>query len=184
MNTERIAEAFFWNGLQYYISAWFAAQSGLMPVAGNLFHHAIEQFLKGGLSTSHSEPKLKKLGHDLNRLWASFKTSILGRDLTEFDDLITHLDPFEHIRYPQNLVNEGMFATVAWEASPSTEMVKSNSPDIPQYGVIVQEIDRLVRTLFDTCAKNPLHFIGGLNEHALEQLHFHNPSFPKSVKNK
>jgi hypothetical protein len=47
-------DAFFKTGSQYYIAGRFAAFAWFHPVAGNLFHHAIEMYLKGALSKTKS----------------------------------------------------------------------------------------------------------------------------------
>src|SRR5262245_44956139 len=46
---DNIAIYLMGNGSQYYTMARFAAHAQRMPVGGNLFHHAIEMLLKGGL---------------------------------------------------------------------------------------------------------------------------------------
>jgi hypothetical protein len=58
---------------QYYVAGRYAAFAGLVPTTGNQFHHAVELFLKGGLSKNGlSLANLKKLGHDLPEIWAMF----------------------------------------------------------------------------------------------------------------
>lgn len=58
-------ESFFNIGTQYYIAARFSALSRLLPVSGNLFHHAIEMYFKGYLVTKFALTDLKSLGHRL-----------------------------------------------------------------------------------------------------------------------
>jgi hypothetical protein len=67
---------FFQNACQYYVAGRYAAFAALNPVAGNLLHHAIEHFLKGGLSKTKSLAELKRLGHSLPKIWAAFKTQV------------------------------------------------------------------------------------------------------------
>ena len=47
------ARQFVAAGVQYYIAARGAALAGLMPVSGNLFHHAFEMLLKAGIITKN-----------------------------------------------------------------------------------------------------------------------------------
>jgi len=47
-------------GFQYYIVARCGVRAHLLPVTGNLFHHAIEMFLKARLSQSMSSKEMKK----------------------------------------------------------------------------------------------------------------------------
>ena len=57
---------------QYLVSGRFAALAHCLPVAGNLLHHSIEMFLKCVLVKSLTLSELKRLGHNLNTLWARF----------------------------------------------------------------------------------------------------------------
>src|SRR5437763_7503350 len=87
-------------GLQYYIAGRFAALNGLVPVAGNLFHHAIEMVLKAGLLTILTEDQLKcQFGHNLTKLWDSFKDLTQSQALSAFGDVIQELDRWEDLRY-------------------------------------------------------------------------------------
>jgi len=64
---EKIDAEFMRLGVQYYVAARSAALVGatLMPVCGNLYHHALEMFLKAGLSRKYSLAELKRFGHKL-----------------------------------------------------------------------------------------------------------------------
>lgn len=57
-------ERFFHLAVQYYVAARFAARAHLIPVSGNLYHHAIEMMLKAQLSRSIP----------LQRLWKELAT--------------------------------------------------------------------------------------------------------------
>jgi hypothetical protein len=41
---------FVGNACQYYAAARFLVHAQCIPVCGNLFHHAVEMLLKGGLA--------------------------------------------------------------------------------------------------------------------------------------
>src|SRR5262245_31044728 len=45
-DSERFDIEFFDSGVQYHATGRWAARRGLLPVCGNLYHHAIEMFLK------------------------------------------------------------------------------------------------------------------------------------------
>jgi hypothetical protein len=102
MKPEQAQHLFFSGGTQYYIAGRYAALAGLAPVAGNLMHHAIEHFMKGGLVETKSLKELAKraLGHNLPEIWKAFKAQANGRNLSRFDDIISKLHDFEYIRYP------------------------------------------------------------------------------------
>ena len=72
---ERDSQHYFGLGTQYYFSARAATFAGCFPIAGNLFHHAVEMFLKGVLVRQLSRAQLKSYGHDLKRLWKVHKNA-------------------------------------------------------------------------------------------------------------
>jgi hypothetical protein len=49
---------FMETGSQYYTTARFAMHAQCMPVCGNLFHHAVEMLLKGGLAQKGENARL------------------------------------------------------------------------------------------------------------------------------
>jgi HEPN domain-containing protein len=46
---ERLQTEYVRSALHYYITARFATINALVPLAGNLAHHAVELFLKAAL---------------------------------------------------------------------------------------------------------------------------------------
>jgi hypothetical protein len=56
--------AFFDTGSQYYIAGRYAVFAALIPIAGNILHHAIEQLLKGALSETVSLKHLTWIIHE------------------------------------------------------------------------------------------------------------------------
>jgi hypothetical protein len=151
-------EEFFKSGRQFYVTARFAAFAALVPVTGNLFHEAIEMFLKGGLSkTGHTLVDLKKLGHDLQNLWSLFKAAFSDSALDKFDETIVALQAFEDIRYPHKIVATGM-STAINITRPASPTVHSIGPE-PKYDLCVQDVDELVGQLFRTVGANPSAFL-------------------------
>ena len=74
---ERNKVLFVQLGFQYYVSGRFAARGGLMPVSGNLFHHAVEMLLKGHLATTLPLNELRsRFGHRLREMWNAFKQDV------------------------------------------------------------------------------------------------------------
>jgi hypothetical protein len=95
-------------GVQYYVAARASALAGLMPVCGNLFHHAVEMLLKAGIIQHNdaagvpfdeTDKRLRQLGHKLIKSWDEFKTTHPGENLGGWDALIADLDRWEEIRY-------------------------------------------------------------------------------------
>jgi hypothetical protein len=92
--------AYFSYGTQYYVAARFAVSNRLTHVAGQLFHHAIEFYLKGVLSRTMPYDDRKDLNHRLNEMWKLFKQVAGQHDLDRFDYTIRTLDWFRDLRYP------------------------------------------------------------------------------------
>jgi len=177
MAGKRIEEQFFTVGTQYYVSGRASAFASCLPVCGNLFHHAIEMYLKGYLSRQLSTQSLKKLRHDLRRTWRQFKVQHADPILNGYDLTVGRLNKFETIRYPDAIVHRGMFATVSITrpSNPPAMHVKGGPP--PGYHIVVQDIDELVGVIFKKCALNPAFFFSKLNSEARGVLNRDNATF-------
>jgi hypothetical protein len=168
---------FFKFGSQYYVAGRYGVFAGLMPVAANLHHHAIEMFLKGALSKSMSLEELKrKLGHRLPKIWTKFKRQASDPSLNRFDKIIKELNKFEDIRYPDEILRRGagmMFDIT--KAGAAQSFIKGTN--VPQYKLCLEDIDELVTVIFDIASCNQKVFLRFLKEEArhfviLENQHF------------
>ncbi len=72
---DRLRYMYFDTGLDYHIAARFAVIEQFNPLAANLFHHAIEMYLKGALCRTHDEYQRRELGHKLRKIWKRFKVA-------------------------------------------------------------------------------------------------------------
>jgi hypothetical protein len=64
--------------------------------------------LKGALSKSMPLREMKKkLGHKLPKIWEAFKAQLGDSSLSKFDALITSLNTFEDVLYPDKLIAKG-----------------------------------------------------------------------------
>lgn len=167
LNKDRLKELYFSLATQYYITARFAAISMLLPVCGNLFHHAIEMYLKGNLSIKLSEDELKALNHNLKKSWELFKTEVHDPTLSNFDNTIVTLDKFEDIRYPDKIHSKGAIIFVDMGKGKSYLLPKR--PEI-EYRINVWRIDALVKILFAKAGFNPQFFMSSLNKNASKYL--------------
>jgi hypothetical protein len=151
---------YFSLAVQYYIAGRFAVHAGLNPVAGNLLHHAIELALKGGLARSTSSEDLKKYEHSLNRLWRDFKLGVNDPRFHRLDRIVSELDQFEAIRYPEH-IEHGMFASIApfRREQDVKESARLPSP-VPRYKLYLPEIDELLDAVFVGASVNPAFFKG------------------------
>src|SRR5262249_38170155 len=91
---DRHASLFIGNACQYYATARFAMHAQCIPVCGNLFHHAVEMLVKGGLARTRKLSDLKNMGHKLKLLWRAFKADFPDTSLKRHDRTISLLDKF------------------------------------------------------------------------------------------
>jgi hypothetical protein len=161
---------YFERGIQYYISARYAAMASFLPVSGNLFHHALEMLLKGHLCKTLELKKLITLGHNLRKIWKRYKADISDSSLDEFDATISALHKFESLRYPENEPKRGMVTMISFKAllpSPALSVPDSNPP---LFKIIVEELDALIKLIFKQSKMNPTFFTNGLTKDAVEYL--------------
>jgi hypothetical protein len=165
-------EHFLGLAMQYYVAARSAALAQLMPVCGNLFHHAVEMLLKARLSHSRSLHELSRppLGHKLAALWDAFKAEFPTVGLGQFDGTIANLDRFERVRYPDTTINEGAGLLLAWAPGPLSISYGTGVAPVPQYEIVITDIDSLVAKVFDICSRNPIFFTDGMNDQARDVI--------------
>jgi hypothetical protein len=161
-NTEHLKELYFRYATDYYVTARFAYFARSMPTAGNLFHHAIELYLKGSLTHELNEKRRKNLGHRLKRIWRKFKQSISEPQLDRFNAVIAALDNFESIRYPEKTARLG--AGIGFSLSAPAPTLLDSKDTTPQYTIIVNQIDELVAELVQTSLLNPRSLEVGLSD--------------------
>jgi hypothetical protein len=166
----------FGLGLNYYIAGRGAAMAGLMPIAGNLLHHAVEMLIKADLSKSVplNRLKAKEFGHKLPVLWDAFKPNHPAENLGVFDELIHDLDRFERIRYPDAIMREGAAIAIGWgTVKPAVKTLIG--PTAPEYFLYISEIDSLVARMFLVCNINPKFYFAGIHPEARRFLEYQKP---------
>ena len=137
-----------------------------MPVCGNLFHHAVEMILKGGLARKRNLSDLKDMGHNLRALWRAYKADFPDPALERHGKTISGLDKFEAIRYPDE---HAMGVTAEW-SGPAGKVTTYGSIKTPrQYTLVVSDIDDLIADAFKISSWNPGAFMG-TNPAALEAI--------------
>jgi len=130
--------------MQYYVAARSATIARLMPVAGNLFHHAVEMLLKAFLRDRLSASQLKQnFNHDLKKLWREFKRIANDHGLTKFDNLVTELHAVEDLRYP----GRGYSFSIDLQKGPRGSVSRLASKGSRHYQVNLEEMDEFVTTL-------------------------------------
>jgi hypothetical protein len=160
-------------GVDYYVAGRSIALTQRMPLVGNLFHHAIEMMLKARMAHRYSLRELaREFRHDLPRLWEAFKPDFPNIDLREFDETVRTLAAFERIRYPDNVMAEGMRVRLDW-TKPDPAWASTGRE--PEYSVVVNDIDRLMAKIFEVSSRNPFFFTNRLNDYARSALTHLNP---------
>jgi hypothetical protein len=158
---------------QYYTTARFAMHAHHMPVCGILFHHTVEMLLKGGLARQRELHELQKMRHKLKRLWLAFKEDFPDPDLIQHDTTISGLDKFDDIRYPDEILKNGMGTTAQWYDPVAWVITYGGSKTPRKYDIVVTAIDHLVADVFRICSWNPGAFMG-TDPAALEAITRHN----------
>jgi hypothetical protein len=143
---EKLADAFLILGVQYYIIARHAAFEFIEPTCANLYHHAVEMLVKGCLVKKMGLAGLKKIGHSLQRLWIVFKDNCKDSSLDAFDFVISDLDKFEEIRYPEKLISDDLSIEISIGPGPSLSSSLLGRP--PKYTLDVEKLDDLVSAIF------------------------------------
>jgi hypothetical protein len=126
------------------------------PVAANLFHHAVEMLLKGGLCPHTTEADRIKLGHQLPRIWKAFKTVYdPSKKHARFDALVKNLHKYKDIRYPEKIAQQGISSSFQFGNAPPKTKVTRNPP---VYHLSVGEVDALVKAICSAISINPKFF--------------------------
>jgi len=161
----RLAQA----GSDYYLTARFAMKAQRF-ISGNLFHLAVEMFLKSGLAKKgYTENELKRRwGHSLDKLWQAFKTDYPDPALVRHDGTVSSLDKFEDIRYPPDhsvaVTLQRDEPTYPSEPPPSTK----------PYTLVISDIDALVADILAMTGWNTGLLFQGVNLAMLDALTFLN----------
>jgi hypothetical protein len=161
--------------MQYYVAGRLAARAGLVPVYGNLLHHAVEMFLKTALSGVVSPKELRDdYRHDLKKLWARFKVEVADTSLDHFDATILALHEFEELRYPDKIPHAAIEMDVTWKPVPAAKS-SSGSGSARRYECVIADIDGLIIEIMDRIPLNPSFFVVKLGDSGREALQYQNP---------
>jgi hypothetical protein len=178
MPDDRTIDGLFQYASQYYVAGRYGVFASLIPVAGNLHHHAIEMFLKGALSKSMSPDDMrKKLGHKLDQCWNVFKQQVGDTSLGRFDRIIEELNKFEEVRYPDELMKRG--ASMVFNITKAgAAMTSIRGVSEPNYSLCLEDLDELVAEIFKIASRNPSVYLKMMiRKDALEYLERDNAFF-------
>lgn len=176
--TPGVGNDFLWLATQYYAAARWAILAGVGPVAGNLFHHALEFYLKADLSKTRSTRYLAMQGHNLKSLWKAFKRKHSSGSLDGFDGAVKALHKFERIRYPDGIAGKGMFWSLpVVRPNPPLTFSVAHGQTPPTYLLAMNEVDELVRVVLETSSESHVFVFGKVGAEARQVLHQANQSF-------
>jgi hypothetical protein len=171
---ERWQQWYFDTGVAYYVTARMAYFARAIPVSGNLFHHALEMFLKGYLCLTVDEWGRRSLRHNLRRTWRRFKVEVKDANLDRFDEAIRAIDHFEQLRYPEGLPTYtiqfqlmGPFIAVSGQYAP---------PRKRQFQLAVNDVDELIAAIFSKASFDPQFCLARLSVEARAVLQRDNPT--------
>jgi HEPN domain-containing protein len=165
---------YFDTALHYQITARYAVVAGLVPASGNLVHHAIEFYLKGALIEDLDEAARRKMYHNLRRLWRRYKKQRNNLVLDKFDQTIQDIYKFEKIRYPEEILRLGMLAEIGFVRNTPITQGTGLTPPGARYELALDEVDELVKLIFQIENINPKFYTDRLNEHARRYLEHRN----------
>jgi len=168
-NDDLNADLFVKSGCEYYTTARFAMHAQRSLICGNLFHHAVEMLLKGGLAKNGKGlPELARMGHSLKKLWRTYKADHPDVDLERHNKTINRLDKYEDIRYP-NPALHSIGVSLQWSGEPAEVKTYGGLRTPKQYAVVVSDIDDLIADVLKTSSWNPGVFMG-TNPAAVEAI--------------
>ena len=144
VDPSKLSQELIERGLQYYVSGRYATIAGYLPVAANLYHHAIEMLLKGSLAKTHTEARIRSLHHNLKRAWRLFKAGAKDPTLDKLDSTVAQLNKFEDLRYPN--MRHGMFVVIYFGPEPEEPRGVGGER---YYKISATEVDELVKAIFD-----------------------------------
>lgn len=159
--TEDAEQHLIMLAVQYLVAGRSSAICQLVPVSGNLLHHAVELILKALLVRGVGLRGVFKLGHSLPKIWDAVIAQHPQLDSPERKQTIDELDQFERLRYPDNMLKSGAAIRFGWDRGP-----KMATMTVPAYELVMSDIDELFRAGFRMTGKNPAFFVVMLNKEA------------------
>lgn len=109
--SEALTLSFLLRADEFYLLTRFCNRAFLKYMTYRMAHHALEYYLKAGLSTYLSTDGMKRLGHDVESPWKEYESHVAG---VEADArIISHINKFETMRYPGG----NKFVRTLWGAS-------------------------------------------------------------------
>ena len=160
---------------QYDVAGRSAAMAQLTPVYGNLVHHAVEMFLKTALVGVVSLEDMKsKYVHNIKKLWDRFKAEETDPALDQFDAVISAVDAFEDLRYPDKIFDTAINVNLTWQAGDAVQVLGTAASQTKKFEFFMSHVDDLVIEIMGRAGLNPKYFTGSLSPRGREALEYQN----------
>jgi hypothetical protein len=119
---------------------------------------------------------LRKLGHNLPKIWEEFKVQVSDPALDQFDTLISELNAFEEIRYPDQTIEKGMRVMMdpGSRASAPAGITSSSGGSMPEYTLFLGDIDELIGKALAAIPVNLDFYTRSLKKEAKQYLNERN----------
>lgn len=161
MDGDRLRHEYLRIAIQYYVSARAASFAYLLPVVGNLFHHAVEMLLKFLLIGKFTPKQLReRFGHDLEKIWKEYKLLQPEKTLNRYNSLIKKLNKFEDLRYP---AGKGYTIFIDFRKKNYSYQKQASVKMGEEYRLNLEQIDELVNIMLK----------GKVTEEWIKSLVFH-----------
>lgn len=162
---------YFESGIQYYVAGRHAFNCAhYPPVTANLFHLGFEIMFKTSVVTDlyrthepgwrppHNaaarqaavvryalacDAELRTIGHRLGVAWSRFKTNHRTASLGAFDQVVSGLDVWRSLRYPDVPLGPGIAMTTAPEKSALPTVTGPGGLPMTVYHLCLEELDEL-----------------------------------------
>jgi hypothetical protein len=174
---QRQKDQFMQLAFQYYVVGRTAYFQSLMPVCGNLLHHAVEMSLKAALTDKLTLPELENFRHKLRRIWTAFTKLHPDAKTPEFRQTVAQLDRFEKLRYPNFILKNG--AMLQWylfreHIIPNQSGKPCVKPMVPEFPLVLEDIDGLLELVVEKAGINPRFYTSSMSKEAQKHLSLHN----------
>jgi hypothetical protein len=104
------------------------------------------------------------VSEDLPRIWQQYKQLRENPALDKFDRTINDLHRFENARNPDRLSRYAMILEVGFVRNPSPTL-----PTELRYQMALEELDELVKLIFETSGINAAYFVDSVVPDALRE---------------
>ncbi len=146
--------------IQYFCLARFGSRFPFNPVSGNLYHHSFELLLKAYLHPAISAQDLQyKYGHNLQKLWETFKDRTSENELDTYDLYIKNLDAWERVRYLKLASGKHASSIVIHEGHAPKEYLESiatiKNSELMDFSLYLDDMDELFQVIFFATKQDP-----------------------------